>query len=258
MYSARGSYYYLNATKSFLSLYICCLTLYKLYAVPVRICSTREDMQYPWGYVLPVSHIISTRESYPQYHWRYAVPVSHILSTREDMQYPWVISSVPVRICSARESYHQYPWVIPSIPVSHTLSTCEDMQYPWVISSVPVRICSTRESYHQYPWVILSTCEDMQYLWVNLYEWRMNETSLTGTAYPHRYCIPSRVLRIWLTGTDDMTHRYCIPSSVLRVWLTGTEDMTHGYWRYDSRVMHILMGTAYSLYRVCLRAGLLG
>ena len=54
-------------------------------------------MQYPWGYAVPVSHIISTRESYSQYPWGYAVPVSHILSTCEDMQYPWVISSVPVR-----------------------------------------------------------------------------------------------------------------------------------------------------------------
>ena len=128
-------------------------TLYKLYAVPVRVCSTREDMHYPW--------VISS------------VPVSHILSTREDMQYLWVISSVPV---------------------SHILSTREDMQYPWV----------------------------------NLYEWRMNETYLTGNAYPHGYCISSRVLRIWLTGTDDMTHGYCISSRVLRIWLTGTYDMTHG------------------------------
>ena len=73
-------------------------------------------MQYPWGYAVPVSHILSTRESHPQYPWR-AVPVRHILSTCEDMQYPWVISSVPV---------------------SHTLSTHEDMQYPWVVSSEPV------------------------------------------------------------------------------------------------------------------------
>ena len=86
----------------------------------------------------------------------------------------------------------------------------------------------------------------------------MNETSLTATAYPHRYCIPS--------GTEDMTHRYCISSPVLRIWLTGTENMTHGYcissrvlriWLgYDSRVLMIwLTGTAYSLYRV--RFGLL-
>ena len=72
-------------------------------------------MQYPWGYALPMSHIISTRESYPQY------PVSHILSTREDMQYPWVISSVPVRICNTRESYPQYLWGY-VVPVSHILS----------------------------------------------------------------------------------------------------------------------------------------
>ena len=126
-------------------------------SVPTSPCI--NYMQYPWEYALPVSHIISTRESYPQYPWvTSSVPMSHILSMREDM--------------STHESYPQYPWVISSVPVSHTLSTREDMQYPWV----------------------------------NLYEWRMNETSLTGTAYPHRYCIPSRVLRIWLTGTDDMTH----------------------------------------------------
>ena len=206
-------------------------------------------MQYPWGYALPVSHIISTRESYPQYPWGYAVPMSHILSTCEDMQYSWVISSVPVsHILSTREDMH-YPWVISSVPASHILSTREDMQYPWVISSVPVsHILSTRED-RQYPWVIssvpvshiLSTREDMQYPWVNLYEWRMNETSLMGTAYPHRYCIPSRVLRIWLTGTEDMTHGYCISSRywgydsrVLMIWLTGTA-YPHGYWGYDSR-----------------------
>ena len=223
-------------------------------------------MQYPWGYALPVSHIISTRESYPQYPWGYAVPMSHILSTREDMQYPWVISSVPMsHILSTREDMH-YPWVIPSVPVSHILSTHEDMQYPWVISSVPVsHILSTRESYPQYPWgyavpmshIIVPresyprTREDMQYPWVNLYEWRVNETSLIGTAYPHRYCIPSRVLRIWLTGTEDMTHGYCISSRVLHI-LTGTEDMTHGYWWYESRVLHILSGTEDITHEYCI------
>ena len=114
------------------------ITLYKLYAVSVRLCSTREDMHYPW--------VISS------------VPISHILSTCEGMHYPWVISSVLVsHILSTREGTH-YPWVISSVPVSHILST--------------VRICSTRESYPQYPWVISSvpvrvccTCEDMQYQW---------------------------------------------------------------------------------------------
>ena len=160
------------------------------------------------------------------------------------MHYPWVISSVPVRICSTRESYHQYPWV--------------NRQYRWGYA-VPVRdIISTRESYPQYRWGfavpvshILSTRKDMQYPWVNLYEWEMNEISLTGTAYPHAYCIPSRVLRIWLTGTA-YPHRYWgYDARVLRIWLTGTEDMTHGYWGYDisSRVLHTLTGTVCSLYR---------
>ena len=168
-------------------------------------------MQYPWGYTVLV-RICITRESYHQY--------------------PWVVSSVPVRICSTRESYPQYPWGY-ALPVSH--------------------IISTRESYPHYPWGyavpvshILSTREDMQYPWVNLYEWRMNETSLTGTVYPHRYCIPSQVLRIWLTGTEDMTHGYWwYDSRVLHI-LTGTEDMTHGCWGYVSRVLMIwLTGNAY-------------
>ena len=101
------------------------LTLHKLYAVPVRVCSTHEDMHYPW--------VISS------------VPVSHILSTRESYhQYPWVISSVPVRICSTHESYHQYLWGY-AVPVSHIISTRESYpQYPWGYA-VPVRICITRE-----------------------------------------------------------------------------------------------------------------
>ena len=133
-------------------------------------------MQYPWGYALPMSHIISTRDSYPQYTWGYAVPLSHILSTRESYpQYLWgyavpvshILSTVHVRICSTHELYPQYHDSYPqhlwgyAVPVSHILSTHEDMQYLWVISSVPgedmqylwvissvpVRICSTHESY---------------------------------------------------------------------------------------------------------------
>ena len=151
------------------------LTLYKLYAVPVRVCSTREDMHYPW--------VISS------------VPVSHILSTREGMHYPWVISSVPV---------------------SHILSTREDMQYPWHHS--------TREDMTAYP----------HGYWG--YDSRVLRIWLTGTAYPHGYWgYDSRVLRIWLTGT-----------AYIRIWLTGTEDMTHGYWGYDSQVLMIwLTGNAY-------------
>ena len=193
--------------------------MYKLYAVPVRVCSTREDMHYLWVISsVPVSHIISTRESYPQYPWGYAVPVSHILSTREDMQYLWVNSSVPV---------------------SHIFSTREGMQYLWGYA-VPMREVSfIPHSYkftHRY-------CISSRVLSI----W------LTGTAYPHGYlgydsrvlhiltgtedmthrcCISSRVLRIWLAGTDDMTHEYCISSWVLRIWLTGTAYL-HGYWWYD-------------------------
>ena len=88
------------------------ITLYKLYAVPIRVCSTREDMHPLWVISsVSVSHILSTRASYPQY--------------------PWVISSVPVRICSTHESYPQYPWGY-AVPVSHILSTRESYpQYPW-------------------------------------------------------------------------------------------------------------------------------
>ena len=115
-------------------------------------------------------------------------------------------------------------------------------------------ILETEESYPQYPWL-------------NLYKWRINEISVTGTAYPHRYCIPSRVLRIWLmgaayphwywgydsrvlriwlTGTEDMTHGYCIS-------FTGTEDMTHGYWSYDSWVMIIwFTGTDHMTHGYCI------
>ena len=172
------------------------------------------------------------------------------------MQYPWGYAYESY-IISTRESYHQYPWVISSVPVSHILSTREDMQYPWVISSVPVRICSTcedmhtRESYPQYPWYAVP---------VRICSTREGSFIHSGTAYPHGYWgYDSRVLMIWLTGTDDMTHGYCISSPVLRIWLTGTEDMTkvlmiwltgtaypHRYWGYDSRVLMIwLTGTAY-------------
>ena len=240
-------------------------------------------MQYPWGYVLPVSHIISTHESYPQY--------------------PWVISSLPVRICSTHESYPQYPWgnfhsffihinllTGTAYPQEywghdsrelHTLTGTEDMTHRYCISSRVLRIWLTGTEYPHGYWGydsrvlriwLMGTAYPHRY-WG--YDSRVLRIWLTGTAYPHGYWrYDSWVLRIWLTGTEDMTHRYWgydsqvlhiltgtedmthgywIPSRALKIWLTGTEDMTHGYWWYDSRVIHILMGTAYSFYRVVLR-----
>ena len=103
-------------------------TLYKLSAVPVRICITHESYhQYPW--------VISS------------VPVSHILSTREGMQYPWVISSVLVRICSTCESYPQYLWRY-AVPMSHVLSTRESYpQYPWGYAVLMSHIGQFRRSF---------------------------------------------------------------------------------------------------------------
>ena len=174
-------------------------------------------MQYPLGYTVPV-RICITRESYHQYPWGYALPVSHIISTRE--------------------SYPQYPWGY-AVPVSDIISTREDMQYPWVISSVPMS--------H-----ILSTREDMQYPWGYALPVREVSFILHSYKFTHGYCISSRVLRIWLTGTDDMTHRYCISSRVLRIWLTGTEDMTHGYC-ISSRVLRIwLTGTDDMTHGYCI------
>ena len=101
-------------------------------------------MQYPWGYAVPV-RICITRESYHQYPWVISsVPVRVCITRESYHQYPWVISSVPMRICSTRESYPQYLWGY-AVPVSHIISTRESYpQYPWGYA-VPVRICITRE-----------------------------------------------------------------------------------------------------------------
>ena len=184
--------------------------LYKLYAVPVRICITRES-----------------------YH-----------------QYPWVISSVPVRVCITRESYHQYLWVISSVPVRicSTREDMHYPWGKFHSFFIHINLLTGTAYPHGYwgydSWVlhILMGTEDMThgYWWYD--SWVLH--ILTGTEdMTHGYCISSRVLRIWLTGTDDMTQGYCISSWVLRIWLTGTEDMTHGYC-ISSQVLRIwLMGT---------------
>ena len=156
-------------------------------------------MQYPWGYAVPVSHILSTCESDPQHPWGYALPVSYILSTCEDMQYPWVISSVPV---------------------SHILSTCEDMQCPWV----------------------------------NLYEWRMNETSLTGTEdMTHGYWgYDSRVLHIVYTGWELQTKNAVYldkPSLWLkRMILREQENTQWAVLQKSCSTMGILLGKLIQFY----------
>ena len=136
-----------------------------------------NHMEYPWGYALPVSHIISTHESYPQYPWGYAVPVSHILSTRESYpQYLWEYA-VPMRICSTHEgsfihsSFIYGYWGYDS-RVLHTLTGTEDMTHGY--------------------WMILTGTED----------WLKGTDDMTQGYWWY----DSRVLRIWLTGTDDMTH----------------------------------------------------
>ena len=206
-------------------------------AAPVSPCINymqfREGMQYPWGYALPVSHIISTCESYPQYPWGYAVPVSHIFSTCENIHYTWVISWVPVshtRLSS------------PSLPSA--LSESDS-----VSDGLPVN----------------SAFESFWYFWDKLgilYFWSLFKAVqydsrilhiLTGTEdMTHGYWgYDSRVLHT-LTGTEDITHGYCISSQVLRIWLTGAEDMTHGYWGYGSQVLHILTGTEDMIHGYCI------
>ena len=107
-----------------------------------------------------------------------------------------------------------------------------------LVSRLKVHIKSFLKMYHLSTFIDLRLLEDGSF-WV-LKIW------LTGTAYPHGYWgYDSRVLMIWLTGTDDMTHGYWWYDSRVMHTLTGTEDMTHGYWWYDSWVMHILTGTAY-------------
>ena len=154
-------------------------TLYKLYTVSMRICSTCEDIQYPWGYAVPV-RIFITRESYPHYPWGYALPVSHILSTCESYpHYPWGYALPVSHILSTCESYPQYPWRY-ALPVSHILSTCESYpQYLWVISSVNV---------HQFNYVSIRGI-----LYYELSLWCMLQCTLVlVTTQFFFYCVTSR------------------------------------------------------------------
>ena len=129
--------------------------LYKLYAVPVRICSTREDMHYPWGYALPVSHILSTRDDM-HYPWVISsVPVSHILSTGEDMQYP-------------RGKFHSF-----FIHINLLTGTAYLHGY-WWYDSLVLMIWLTGTAYPHKYWG---------------YDSRVLMIWLTGNAYPQGYCI---------------------------------------------------------------------
>ena len=98
--------------------------------------------------------VMSPCINYMQYPWGYAVPVSHILSTGEDMQYPWVISSVPVSHILSTGEDMQYPWVISSVPVSHILTGTEDMTHGYwgYDSRVMHTLTGTEDMTHGYCW----------------------------------------------------------------------------------------------------------
>ena len=147
-----------------------------------------DYMQYPWGYALPVSQIISIHESYPQYPWGYAVPMT-VCSTREDMQYPWgKFHSFFIHInllTGTEDMVHRY-WGYDS-RVLHTLTGTEDVthRYWWYDSRVLHILTGTEDMTHGY--------------------WGYD----------------SRVLHI-LTGTEDMTHGYWRYDSQVMHILTGT------------------------------------
>ena len=62
------------------------------------------------GVTVKWDHLASPCINYMQYLWGYALPVRICITRESYHQYPWVISSVPVRVCNTRESYPQYPW----------------------------------------------------------------------------------------------------------------------------------------------------
>ena len=152
----------------------------------------------------------------------------------DDTTHGYCISSWVLKIWLTGTEDMTHRYCIPSWVLRIWLTGTDDMTHGYCISSLVLRI------------------------------WLMGTDDMT-----QGYCISSWVLKIWLTGSEDMTHGYCIPSRVLRIWLTGNA-YPHRYWGYDSRVLmiwlmgnayphgycissrvlHILTGTAYSLYRV--------
>ena len=225
-------------------------TLYRLHAVPVRICITREQCHhYSW--------VISL------------IPMSQILSTRV------VISSVPVKVCSTYKvigdvwgEFRSFSFMSVYLQVLHILTGTKDVTHRYCISSWVLHILTGAKDmtrgYWGYHWQLLGIwltgTEDMTHGYWGYDSWVLR-IWLMGTACPYRYWgYDTQVMHI-LTGTEVMTHGYCISSQVQRIWhkgnaypygyrgydsralhilmgmqiwLTGTADMTHGYWRYDS------------------------
>ena len=128
--------------------------MYKLYAVPVRICITRESYhQYPWVISSVPVRVCITRESYPQYLWGYAVPVSHIFSTCGSYpQYPWGYAVPVSHIISTLESYPQYPWGY-AVPVSKFIWMKNGWNFPHgycISSQVLHTLTGTEDMTHGY------------------------------------------------------------------------------------------------------------
>ena len=96
-------------------------------------------------------------------------------------------------------------------PVSPGLKEPSRVQKKTLLSSVPVRIFST----YQWGRSLVPVGEYHEYPRESLFEWKINELSLTGT--------------------DD-------PPRVLRI-LTCTASAPHGHWWSSSRVLNIPTGT---------------
>ena len=148
------------------------------------------------------------------------------------LQYPWGYSATVRHIISTCELYQHYQWDIPAVLVRKIISTChnvsrtcnihEDIQCSWGILLIPMRhIISNHEWISSVPISIFSTVRESH--------WMKNEWTFT-----HVHWISSRVLQVYLMGTDNCTdnspHGYWQSSSwVIQIYLTGTDAMPHKY-----------------------------
>ena len=181
----------------------------------MRVCSTHDDMQYPWGkFHSFFIHINSlTSAAYPHGYWGYHLQVLRIWLTvtvyphsTEDMTHEYCISSRVLRIWLTGTNDMAHRYCIFSWVLRIWLKGTEDMTHGYCTPSQVLRILLT------------GTAHSHRYWW---YDSRVLRIWLTGTAHPHRYWgYDSQVLMIWLTG-NAYSHGYCIPSPVLHIVYTG-------------------------------------
>ena len=146
--------------------------------MPIKLFSSRENHQYPWGYAVSIRKIISTYEVYHQYPSGYPVPVSEfnwmkkgtvgmLHGTNQGLERNWISWSTAIRcnnnngrfIFNRTQTHHStISDLQPDVEFDHVVYKINVSQIFWLLMKICLKGISINNIFQKlYEWWQLVT-----------------------------------------------------------------------------------------------------